>query len=367
MKMLKSFLVLGLVGGCILSFTACGNKSLENTMYISDDDSEDEEYVLDDDSLEEDISHDYMGEIDTFSLDDMIITEEFAFEVHAVMQAHSFEDYKNIDAIQWGALNEEKKHQAYEVFFGILLDLGLPVNAEEVAWIKAMDEDADFYTDYLMWGFAFQNMGFTEPEKLNLLDKYIQDIKEQKYAPLHPDIFNMADDITIEYNLGQYLLCTGGDHDMAQMTREWTTEETWFMTTGSITPVANDDIFEEERVEYSISGENGKMTTASIGEVNLLPVFRGMGALGEDGSMAHEQIQMSAKTTFDAPSLYILSEGTLGKINIAILKYSKDDKKYVWDNKVLVTNYRSCFSKDGAFCYIGENGELHENGGMNNE
>lgn len=330
---------------CLLVFTltACGDDS-SDTAY---EDYDEEATTTDDTSL-----------MDTLSLDDITITEAFARDVHTAMQTHSFENYNSITSEEWKTMGEEERHQVYEAFFGILTDLGFSVPTEESTWIEGMDEDADFYTDYLIWDLAFQNLGFTGEDQLYALNSYIQGVDDGKYTSLHPEIFAAADDITVEYYEDQYLLCVGGNHNIAQLTKSWTTEESWFTQSGSVTPISTGDVFEDVSFSYSVGGSDGRFEEATFGEADLLLILKAIGAVAEDGTMQREQLQISAKSSFDAPQLFFLTQSDDGSIIFTVATYSEDDAMYVWDGKLFTTTERCCFDKDGNFCYIDNSGTL---------
>lgn len=181
-------------------------------------------------------------------------------------------------------------------------------------------------------------------------------VGEAALALLHPEILAVADDPTVEYYVGSYLLCVGEGHNIVQMTRDWTLEESWFVQSGSLTPISTGDIFEDISVSYSVGGEYGVFTEASFSNSDLLPVLDAIGALDADGSMRTEQIQICAKSSFDAPILFVLTQDYDGLITFAALWYNELDGEYVWDGWLYETTEHCCFDQDGNFCYIDEYG-----------
>lgn len=295
---------------------------------------------------------------DTTSLDNVEITDEFARVVYAALKKHSFEKYKTVTAVQWLAYTQEEKHQAYEDFSAIHKELGFKVNLED-AWIRGMDEDAEFYsTDYYIFSFAIRQMGFDDPEVLFSLYNYAQGLDEEKYKSLHPKILSAADDITVEYYVGSYLLCIGGTHNIVQMTQKWTDQESSFIQTGSVTPTSTKDAFKDIDMDYTIGGEDGYFQQADFGAADLLPVFKAIGAIDKNGKMIQGQIQISAKGAFDAPKLFVLTQQSDGIIKFSVVEYDKDSTVYDWNGEVFTTSERCCFDKDGNFLYIDEAGTL---------
>lgn len=358
MKLLKLFLLFSLLTVCVFCFTACANK-------YEKDEFEDVEWEMSDEPQEnedqfEDNTDVYSGRVNTFSIDDIPITEAYIGQVYKVMQLHSLDDYKTITTEEWMMFDQNKKHQVYEVFLSILLDLEFPVNTKEETWMEEMDRLADFYQERMIWFYAFESLGLTGGDKLSALHSYAQGIEDEKYEPLHPEILAVADSVTIEYHRGEYMLCLGGEHEIIHLTKEESTQESCFELDGFIVAIPKEDMFETEHIDYTIAGEDGKMTLAEVGDAELLSVFKAMGAIGEDGSMVHKKIQISANDSFNAPSLYILSETDQKEIKIALMKYSQSSEKYVWNNQLLTTSERTCFSKDGYFCYINKDGELSQ-------
>ena len=163
--------------------------------------------------------------------------------------------------------------------------------------------------------------------------------------------------MTIEYYTGSYLLCTGGDHNIQQMTFDWTVEENSFNVSGFITAVETDDIFTDESVSYTISGENGVFNSAEFGSADFLPIFESIGAIDENGAFLTQQINICAVNVFDAGTLFVLSEEDVGIITIAVVEYDESKGQYVWDGQTYTSGSRCCFNKDNEFYYADIEGD----------
>lgn len=355
MKIKKYFALFLVICTFIAVLSACSNAPSNEDVYPDTMEEPMEEAYYEEPTWEDSTSSE---QVNTFSLDDTPITEEFAREVHTVMQAYSFDYYKGITSEQWKVFGCDEKNQMYEAFFGMLTELEFPVNVTKDAWILTMDEDAGFYSDYRIWGFAFENLGLYGAETLASLRGYIQGIEDGKYSALNSEIFAVADDITVEYYEGKYLLCVGGNHNIAQITKSWTTEDSMFDQSGSVTPVSTGDIFNDIDLSYYIGGSEGVFEYADIGDTDLLAILKTMGAIGDSGTMLCNQIQISAKSCSNAPKIFVLSQNDDGIITVAVLEYSGDIGMYIWDGNLLTTSERCCFDNDGNFCYVGKNGTL---------
>jgi uncharacterized protein YxeA len=367
-KIISIILIILLV---IVGMMACkeenddASNDYDQSQYDDEDDSDlsGDEGENEGDDEDEDKSSE---ETKTFSLNDVAITVEFAQRVYTAMEEHSFESYRSIDTEKWKALSGEDKHQMYEAYLGMLEDLGFSVNTKDEQWLEHMDEDVDFYYGYLVWGFAFKNLGLEEYNGVNgdeilvRLYTYISGIEAGKYEPLHPEIFDIADDMTVEHYVSQYLLCVGGMHNVAQLTKAWTKAESWFTQTGTITPISTGDSFKDKKITYSFDGSEGKFTDAILDETDYMDVLIALAAISEDGTMLNDQIQISTKNVFDARKIFFLTQDDSGLISFAILTYDENQVKYVWDGKIINTSERTCFDNDSNFCYIDENGILQK-------
>ncbi len=286
-----------------------------------------------------------------------IRTDEFAREVYSAFMDNAIDQYEDIVTEEWLEFSAEEKERVYDSISAMLIQLGfhpVPLNG----WIAEMDSDADFYSDYYIRSFAIENMGYDDADGLWALFRYAEGMEEGAHGPLHPEILAAADVITIEYYLDSYLLCIGGTHCVTQMTREWMAQEPSFMQGGSVTPIDTGDIFENVSIDYIIYGENESFQRADFGDTDLLPVMRGIGAIADDGAMLGQQLQISARSTFNAPKLFVMTEAEDGLITFAVAVFDEASGIYNWDGEVIRTYERCCFDADGNFLYIDENGSL---------
>ncbi len=298
---------------------------------------------------DDDEPEDYPAE--TVSTGEIEKTTEFATMVYSVFSEFSYETYDDMTTEQWLELSAEEKQEAYETFAGIHEGLGLSVSPQE-EWLSAMDEDAEFYSERYVSGYAITNMGFEDPETLLALYRYAKGLSEGNYQPVHPEILAAADSLTVEYYSGSYLLCLGGSHSVAHLTRGWTEQESSFMQSGFVRPVGDDSR------DYSIGGSEGSFTYADFGEFDLLPVLSGIGAIGESGELLGDQIDICARSMFDAPRLFVLTRQGDGPVTFAIAEYDADTGEYGWDGEVYMASDRCCFDVEGNFLYMDENGSL---------
>ena len=203
---------------------------------------------------------------------------------------------------------------------------------------------------------SLENQGPRDLEYYARIYRYVRGVKDGKYPPLHPEILATADDITVEYRTGEYLLCVGSAHSIAEATKAWTTMDSFFYHSGSFHPIADSP----DAMEFSIGGEEGKMQSATFAGTDFMPVFRGIGALAQDGSLQNEMLQICAISVSCAPALYVLTQDASGLITVAVVRYDQSKGSYVWNGEMLTTKERCCFNDEDVFCYINENETLQQ-------
>ena len=331
-----------------------------------EDDSYDGGYYYDDDEEYSDDDEEYGDDDDKNSLGEDPFTEELVYEIYSIMESYSFEKYKSImDAEEiWNSYSDAEKKEVFEDFSSMAKELGLGFSADESKWRENMPENVDYYT---LWASAFLSLSLNDWDSQGKLEtfvgvfNYVKGIEEGKYSPLHPEILGATDSVTVEYYLGSYLLCVGGAHNISQITYKAMTDEGGiYYESGGVTAVEGADIFSDDHLNYSISGGNGIIESVSFGDTEFVPVLQAIGAIDGDGEMLNDQIQISAINVFNAPVLYIHTQDESGLITIAAVRYDQSSGNYNWDGAMFATTERSCFTKDGVFCYIDEDGILQQ-------
>jgi len=299
------------------------------------------------------------------SLGDGPFTEELIYEIYSIMNSHSFEKYRSvIDGEEtWNSYSDAEKTALFETFSSMAKELGLSFSNSESQWRENMDEDCGYYS---LWAGAFISLSINGDVQSRLSNfssifNYVRGLEDGKYSPLHPEILAAADSLTVEYYIGSYLLCVGGIHNISQITyKAMTHEEGIYYESGGITAVDGADIFSDDHLSYYISGGNGVIESVSFGETEFVPVLRAVGAIDGDGLMLNDQIQISAISEFNAPVLYVHTQDGNGLITVAAVRYNQNAGAYEWDGEMFNTSERTCFTKDGVFCYIDENGKLQK-------
>lgn len=289
------------------------------------------------------------------------MTAQRAEEIYAVFAEiyASYGDYVDLSdeeaTAKWESYDADARALMYEQFLEIAPELGLSTNESE--WIENMD----YYSSGTLFYRALLSLDANNDTHLPYLQSiynYQKGLESGKYDPLDDRLLAVADNLTIEYYTDSYLLCTGGDHSIQQMTYDWTVKESSFGVNGSITAVKTGDIFKDESVSYYINGQNGVFENAEFGSTDFLPIFKGIGAIDENGAFLSEQIDICAVNVFDAEILYVLSREELGIITIAVVEFDESQGKYVWDRQTYTARDRCCFNKDDEFCYVDPQGDL---------
>lgn len=292
------------------------------------------------------------------SLLDEPMTAERAEKIYLAFANNSYEDYVDLSQEAWEAKNAGERTEMYEKFSAIAKEIGLKVSKSESEWLESMDWNIDMYNLFLCSLVSLDVDNADQIQYLQSLYSYKKGLLNEKYEALDEKILAAADNLRVEYNLGTYLLCVGGDHNIEQMTYEWTTEEESFAASGSVTAVKTDDIFTNVKVSYSINGQKGIFKTVQFASTDLRPVFEGIGAIDANGAFLTEQIDICAVNVFDAEILYILSKEELGIVTIAVVEFDESQNEYVWDGQSFTARDRCCFNKDNEFCYIDLDGNL---------
>ncbi len=345
------FIVLVLIS-VLLTFTltACGSD--DSNLYPHDSGSD---YESDPGYSEDD--HNSQS-----SFLDKPMTAQRAEEIYAAFAEvyASYGDYMGLydeeATAKWKSYDADARASMYQQFSEIAQKLGLSTKCNESEWI----EDMDSYTSGTLFYRGLLSLDADNDKHFPYLQSvynYQKGLENGKYEPLDDRILAAADNLTIEQYTGSYLLCTGGDHNIQQMTYDWTVEESSFNASGSITAVKTDDIFKDESVSYTISGENGVFNNAEFGSTDFLPIFKGIGAIDENGAFLTQQIGICAVNVFDAGTLFVLSEEKLGIITIAVVEYDEAAGKYVWDGQTYTSRSRCCFTKDNEFYYADIEGD----------
>lgn len=290
------------------------------------------------------------------------LTEARANEIYAVFQSRSYETYRAIEnsAEAWNACSDAEKTRVFEDFSAMAQGLGFPVGVTESQWSEAMASNVGYYT-YDWSAFLSLSLEIHGPRDLEYyadIYRYVRGVKDGKYPPLHPEILATADDITVEYRTGEYLLCVGAAHSIMEATKAWTTMDSFFYQSGSVTPIADSP----DAMAYSIGGEDGKMQSATFAETDFMPVFRDIGALAQDGSLQNEMLQICAIDASRAPVLYVLTQDASGLITVAVVRYDQSGGGYIWNGEMLTTKERCCFNDEDVFCYIDESETLQQIG-----
>ena len=302
------------------------------------------------------------GDDGQFSILDTPMTPQRAEEIYAAFAkvSASHGDYMHLSdeeaTAKCKSYDADAKALMYQQFSGIARKLGLRTKRSEAEWIQ----DMDVYKSGTLFYRALLSLDADNDNDLPYLQSvysYQKGLKSGKYAPLDDRILAVADNLTIEYYTGSYLLCTGGDHIIQQMTYDWTVEEASFNASGSITAVKTDDIFKDESVSYYISGENGVFSTVEFGSTDFLPILRGIGAIDKNGAFLTQQINICAVNVFDAGTLFVLSQEESGIITIAVVEYDRSQGKYVWNGETYISRSRCCFNRDNEFTYADIEGD----------
>lgn len=293
---------------------------------------------------------------------DQPMTEQRAGEIYAAFAevyasyGEYLDFYDEEATVKWESYDAGARALMYQQFSEIAQKLGLSTKRNESEWI----EDMDYYTSGNLFYRGLLSLDADNDNHFPYLQSvynYQKGLESGKYEPLDERILAAADNLTIEYYTGSYLLCTGGDHNIQQMTYDWTVEEDSFNASGSITAVKTDDIFKDESVSYYISGENGVFNNAEFGSADFLPIFKGIGAIDENGAFLAQQINICAVNVFDAGTLFVLSEEDHGIITIAVVEYDKSKGQYVWDGQTYTSRSRCCFNKENEFYYADIEGD----------
>ncbi len=310
-----------------------------------------------------DVSDPTYGEDDEkSSFLDKPMTAERAKEIYAAFAEvyASYGDYMDLydeeATAKWKSYDADARTLMYQQFSEIAQKLGLSAKYDEAEWI----EDMDYYTSGTLFYRGLLSLDADNDSHFPYLQSvysYQKGLESGKYEPLDDRILAAADNLTIEQYKGAYLLCTGGDHNIQQMTYDWTMEEDSFNASGSITAVKTDDIFKDISVPYYISGENGVFNNVEFAGTDFLPIFKGIGAIDENGTFLTQQINICAVNVFDAGTLFVLSEEELGIITIAVVEYDEAAGKYVWDGETHTSRSRCCFNKDNEFYYADIEGD----------
>ena len=325
------------------------------------------DYIYEEDSdgndSDDDYSHgDYDGSDDNSNsaAGDGPLTEDRAYEIHAVFKAYSFDEYYSSAGANWSGKDDTERTAMFDDFFGMASDLGIPFSVSEEEWIENMDwygEDS-----YSLWyrGFSSLSFSYTYDSVIQhyvSVFQYVEGLEAGEYDPLHPEILAVADSLTIEYYADRPMLCLGGVHNISQIFIDSMNDAGGvYYESGSVTAVEGADIFGDDNHDYSIEGGNGVIDRAEFGDTDLVQVFRAIGAIDDSGEMQNELIQISAISVFNAPILFVLTQDAAGLITFAPVRYS--DGAYDWDGEVFTTIERTCFSATGAFCYIDGDGSL---------
>lgn len=290
-------------------------------------------------------------------------TEESINEIYSIMNSHSFEEYRSIinGEETWNSYDDAAKSALFETFSSMAKELGFSFSNSESEWRDNMDEDCGYYA---LWANAFLSLslngdGQSKVENYASIFNYVKGIENGKYSPLHPEILAAADNLTVEYYIGSYLLCVGGNHNISQITYKAMTDEGGiYYESGGVTAVDGADIFSDDHLSYEISGGNGIIDSVSFGNTEFVPILQAIGAIDGDGLMLNDQIQISAINVFNAPVLYIHTQDENGLITVAVVRYNQNSGAYEWNGEMFNTSERTCFTKDGIFCYIDDNGTL---------
>ncbi len=338
----------------VFTLTACGSDDLDYD-YPSGDSQSHPEYDADSDPDDRWDDGNSGGDA---SLLDEPMTPERAEAIFTAFAVNSYEDYVELSEEAWQAISADERTAMYEKFSAIAEEIGLKVSKSESEWLASMDWNIDTSNLFLC---ALMSLGYNNTAEMTYLQSvysYQKGVYDGKYMPLPDEILAVADNLRVEYNSGSYLLCVGGDHNIEQVTYEWTTQEESFYTSGSVTAVKTDDIFTNVKVPYSINGQNGVFANAKFGETDFLPIFKGIGAIDDNGAFLTEQIDICAVNVFDAEILYVLSREELGIITIAVVEFDEAESKYVWDGQTFTARDRCCLNRDNEFCYVDLEGSL---------
>lgn len=293
---------------------------------------------------------------------DEAMSAERAKEIYAAFAEvyASYEEYLELydeeATAKWESYDADACTLMYQQFLNIAQKLGLSIKNNESEWIENMN----FYTSGNLFYRALLSLDSDNDKHFAYLQSvysYQKGLESGKYEPLDDAILAMADNLTIEYYTGSYLLCTGGDHLIQQMTFDWTMEEEYFNASGSITAVKTDDIFKDISVPYYISGEKGAFNNVEFGYTDFLPIFKSIKAIDDNGRMLSQQINICAVNVFDVQTLFVLSEDHLGIITIAVAEYDKSKDQYVWDKQIYTSRSRCCLNKNNEFYYADVEGD----------
>ena len=342
----------------IFSLTACGSEDSDYDAPAADSQSQPQ---YDADSAPDGGGDDSWDDGDSggdASLLDEPMTPERAEAIFTAFAVNSYEDYMDLREEAWQAMSADERTAMYEEFSAIAPEMGLTVSKSESEWLESMDWNIDTYNLFLC---ALMSLGSNNSAELTYLQSvysYEKGIYDGKYGPLPDELLAVADNLRVEYHSGSYLLCVGGDHNIQQMTYEWTTQEESFYASGSVTAVKTDDIFTDMKASYSINGENGIFKSAKFASTDFLPIFQGIGAIDESGAFLTEQIDICAVNVFDAEILYVLSREDIGIITIAVAVFDEAQEQYVWDGQTYMARDRCCFNRDNEFCYVDLDGNL---------
>ena len=330
----------------VFTLTACGSDDTDLYPHYSGSGYESEPgYDEDDDDGESQITSEPM-------------TAECAKKIYAAFASNSYEDYVDLRQEAWAAKSADERSAMYGEFSAIAREMGLTVSKSESEWLESMDWNIDTYNLFLCSLASLDPGNGTKIQFLQSVYSYEKGLIAGKFEPLDGKILAAADNLRVEYNSGTYLLCVGGDHNIEHVTYEWTTQGESFYASGTVTAVKTDDIFTNVKASYSINGENGIFKNAKFGATDFLPIFKGIGAIDENGAFLTEQIDICAVNVFDAEILYVLSREELGIITIAVAEFDEAGSKYVWDGQTYISRSRCCFNRNNEFCYVDLEGSL---------
>lgn len=291
------------------------------------------------------------------------MTPERMEEIYSLMIACSYEEYVGMGGREWHALPAAEKTAFIENLLLLADSLGADTSGRDLpamvdsfdTWHYADEDEAGYGAS--LWTTGARMLDIPDFSYYQSVYSYKKALEAGEIAPLPDPLIPLADSFEPQRYVDLYLLCLGGDHQIANITREWATKESSFMYSGSI------DAFEADGFEgsrsFSYSGSDGVLGRMDIGNsTDALPVLAAIGATSADGTLLHDPIDFYAVSLWEAPQLYILSKDESGTVHIAMLSFNRQSDAYEWDGNLYVTNDLCCFSRDGNFCYVDENGTL---------
>ncbi|HIW21998.1 MAG TPA: hypothetical protein H9887_08285 [Candidatus Dorea intestinavium] len=360
---MKKRLLMIMVALLAIFVVGCGTGDadyVDDEYYEEDYDEEyydDEDYDEDYDEEDFDDEEYYGGDTNEEALDSYIRSEEGLKEVSELFEKYELGKYVPLTGGDWFDLDLAEQDGVLESFYAFAQELGIETVDDE----KAIKESLAFHLDKespseeSLYG-IFMNLVLTKYEKIQAfmfydINNYQKLLAEGVVAKIPQEIIEITNSFAVNKYVNTPNITLGHDEISVQLT-EADKNEPEIMQMGSLTAP------NEEFIDQVYEAQNGIFEDFYVGDVDLLPILEEIGAITAAGKMEFKQLEV-LHTIFDVEKIILLSKDEQDELSIAVLNFDKQAETYVWDEEVYYGTGYTCFTTEGDFCYMDEEGSLN--------